>query len=501
MPRVGTTMGMGMQPIVTMRSGSVRGSRTESIVAFKGIPYAQPPVGARRFAPPKPPKPWDGVRDATAYGPTAPKAPALPPFDRLVPEPDIPGDDYLNLNIWTPDPTGSGLPVLVFIHGGGYARGSGAMPAYDGSEFARDGVVCVTFNYRLGPDGFLFLGNSPANLGLLDMIAALTWVQENIASFGGNPGDVTVFGESAGAVSIAALLAMDAARGLFRRAILQSGAGHHALTSDTARLMGTRLAEKLGTEPTLAAIADVPLAHLTRAAQELRSEIATGPDPTLWAQAPFQPVIDGEILTAMPIECIAAGASCDVDVLVGYNTDEYRLYCVPSGAIDLVDERQVRRTAAYGLSANEAAATYRLRHPGATPGEFFAAIITDWFFVMPAIRLAEAHAKHRASGTYMYEFAWQPPTFGGRIGACHMAELGFVFNNLSSKAFAAIIGDEPPQQLADTMHRAWVAFATSGDPGWQEYAPDHRAVMRFDTVSQPTTDPHTSERALWDGLR
>lgn len=498
---------MTTAPMVRTRSGTVRGSTTDGIAAFKGIPYAQPPVGTHRFAPPVPALAWDGVRDATSYGPTAPKAPYAPPYDQLAPDTDIPGDDYLNLNVWTPDPAGPGLPVMVFLHGGAFTNGSGAVPLYDGGRFARDGVVCVTLNYRLGVDGFLVLGDNPANLGLLDQIAALTWVRENIASFGGDPGNVTVFGESAGAMSIATLLAMDAARGLFHRAILQSGAGHHALTPGTARLIGTRLADKLGVEPTLAAIADVPLDRVTRAQQELRAEIAARPDPALWGQAalnqvPFLPVIDGETLTALPVERIAAGSGAEVDVLVGYNSDEFRFYLVPAGSIDHVEERHARRSAAaYGLSADEALAVYRVQRPGATPGELLAAITTDWFFGIPAIRLAEAHAAHRAAATYLYEFAWQPPAFDGRIGACHVAELGFVFDNLHDKGLAALIGDQPPQHLADIMHSAWVAFATSGDPGWAEYAADHRTVMRFDTVSRPTSDPHPMEHALWEGVR
>ncbi|MCQ4079618.1 carboxylesterase family protein [Streptomyces sp. RB6PN25] len=498
---------MTTQPMVSTRSGSVRGISTGTVAVFKGIPYAQPPVGARRFAPPQPAVPWDGIRDATVYGPTAPKAPYVPPYDQLVPEAGTPGDDYLNLNIWTPDPAGSGLPVMVFIHGGAFTNGSGAVPAYDGSRFARDGVVCVTLNYRLGADGFLVLGDNPANLGLLDQIAALTWVSENIASFGGDPGNVTVFGESAGAMSIAVLLAMDAARGLFRRAILESGAGHHALTPGTARLIGTRLAEKLGVEPTLAGIADVPVDRVTRAQQELRAEIVARPDPALWGQAalnqvPFLPVIDGETLTALPAERIAAGAGAGVDILIGHNTDEFRFYLVPTGAIDLVEEWQLRRSAAaYGLLVDEALAVYRAGRPGATPGDLLAAVTTDWFFAIPALRLAEAHAACGAARTYLYEFAWQSPAFDGRIGACHVAELGFVFDNLHDKGLAPLIGERPPQQLADTMHAAWVAFATSGDPGWAGYGADHRTVMRFDTVSRTVTDPRPMERALWEGLR
>jgi para-nitrobenzyl esterase len=199
---------------------------TDGVAAFKGIPYAAPPFGPNRFQPPRPPESWDGVRDALEYGRVAPQAPYAPPFDQLLGDQGHPGEDCLNLNVWTPDPTGGGLPVMVWIHGGSFVRGSGALPTYDGTRFARDGVVCVTINYRLGADGFLYLGDGIANRGLLDQVAALEWVQENIRAFGGDPARVTIFGESAGAFSVATLLSMPRAEGLFQRAIAQSGAGH-----------------------------------------------------------------------------------------------------------------------------------------------------------------------------------------------------------------------------------------------------------------------------------
>src|SRR6266487_4405745 len=220
---------------VRTQQGIVRGRMDEGVATFKGIPYAAPPFGSNRFQPPRPAERWDGVREAFKYGATVAKPPYFPPFDVLLPEPAIAGEDCLNLNIWTPDPGKAGLPVMVWIHGGAFANGTGAIPTYDGSRFARDGVVCVTINYRLGVDGFLFLGQGSANLGLLDQVAALTWVQENIAAFGGDPNNVTIFGQSAGGMSVGTLLSMPRAAGLFGRAIAQSGAGHHVISSATAR--------------------------------------------------------------------------------------------------------------------------------------------------------------------------------------------------------------------------------------------------------------------------
>ncbi|MFF8942262.1 carboxylesterase/lipase family protein [Streptomyces sp. NPDC014864] len=501
-----------MDPVVHTSQGSVRGRREEGgIASFKGIPHAAPPVGPLRFRPPQPATPWNGIRDAGGYGPTAPKAPYAAPFDQLIPEVDKPGDDYLNLNIWTPDTTGS-RPVMVFIHGGAFANGSGSVPGYDGTRFARDGVVLVTLNYRLGADGFLYLGDGISNLGLLDQISALEWVRDNIAAFGGDPGTVTVFGESAGAMSIGALLAAPRATGLFRRAILQSGAAHHTLAPATAQLIGKRLAEVLDVPPTRAAIAEAPAQALLQAQQQLRAAISAEPDPARWGEAalnlmPFEPVVDGDIIPTPPIDAITAGAGADVDVLVGTNTDEFRLFLVPPGALDLIPEQALHASAAaYGLEPDSHAllSVYRAEHPDAGPGDLLAAIATDWFYRIPAIRLAEAHARHAAGATHLYEFAWQPPTYNGRLGACHAIELPFVFDNLHNlhdQGFTGLIGTEPPQQLADTMHAAWTAFATTGDPGWPGYEPHHRTTMHFDTTSQVVHDPHSERRELWQGRR
>ena len=495
-----------MDTVVRTRQGMVRGSTAEDVVAFKGIPYAAPPFGAHRFRPPQPAEPWDGVRDALTYGPTVTKPPYFPPFDVLLPEPVIAGEDCLNLNIWTPDPGKAGLPVMVWIHGGAFSNGTGAIPTYEGSRFARDGVVCVTINYRLGVDGFLFLGDENANLGLLDQISALAWVQENIAAFGGDPNNVTVFGQSAGGMSITTLLSMPRARGLFRRAIAQSGAGHHVISPATARRIGQYLAEKLGIEPSLEAIAAVPLDNLLTAQIALSADVFGHPDPARWGEAaanlmPFEPVIDGEILPARPIDLITAGAGADIDVLVGATSEEERLFLVPNSAINHINEDILAgAVAAYGLPVAETLTTYRATRPGANAGDLYEAVITDWFFRIPAIRLAEAHVKNNGR-TYMYEFAWRSPQFDEHLGACHALELPFVFDTLDIGKLEALTGDNPPQQIADTMHSAWVSFATRGDPGWPQYGLNQRATMRFDRTSELVEDPRSAERLLWEGLR
>jgi para-nitrobenzyl esterase len=368
-------------------------------------------------------------------------------------------------------------------------------------------VVCVTINYRLGADGFLSLGDGIANLGLLDQIAALSWVQENIAAFGGDPTNVTIFGVSSGGMSIASLMTMPRAAGLFRRGIAQSGAGHFVLAPATARQIGQYLAEKLGVEPTRQAIGAVPITRLVQAQQELGGEMFRNPDPARWGEAaanlmPFEPVIDGDLLPARPIDAIAAGAGANVDVLVGSNADEYRLFLVPTGTINAVNEEMLSRAvAAYGLPVTEALATYHATRQDATPGDLLAAIRTDWFYRIPAIRMAEAHAKPGAGATYMYEFAWQPPTFEGRLGACHALEFPFVFDNLDKAGYQVLMGTNPPQQVANAMHAAWVSFARGGDPGWPQYDLKRRATMRFDTTSELVEDPRPAERVLWEGRR
>ncbi len=499
---------MTTESTVRTTSGAVRGTSRDGVHAFLGIPYAAPPFGPRRFAAPQPPEPWDGVRPAAAYGPTAPKPPYTPPYDVLLPDPVIPGEDCLNLNVWTPDPGASGLPVFVWIHGGAFVNGSGAVPVYDGATFARDGVVCVTINYRLGVDGFLqFADGGPANRGLLDQVAALRWVQENVAAFGGDPARVTVGGESAGGMSIGALLAMPSAQGLFTRAVLQSGAGHHALSAATATRIGGYVAERLGLPAERAALAGVPLDELIAAQQAVARAAATVPDPARWGEVTtnlmaFEPVVDGEVLPDLPIRRIAAGSAREVSVLVGANRDEQRLFLVPNGLVDMVDDQLLQlAVAAYGAPVGSSLEVYAAGRPGATPGELLADVATDWFYRIPAIRLAEAQTAGGAARAWVYEFSWPSPQFGGRLGACHALELGFTFDTLALEAHGALMGPDAPQPLADRMHDAWVRFVSDGDPGWAPYDLDRRPVQDFGEQVHQLEDPRGEQRAVWDGVR
>jgi carboxylesterase type B len=425
------------------------------------------------------------------------------------------GADCLNLNIWTPDPGTPALPVMVWIQGGAFEIGSTA--AYNGTNFARDGVVCVVINWRVGADGFLDLGDGNANAGLLDQVAALEWVHANIAAFGGDPGNVTVFGQSAGAMSIGVLLSMPRAEGLFRRAILQSGAAHHAIDTGTAQRIGRMFAAKLGVPATRDALAAVPTQRLLSAQAELKADLIARPDPDQWGQEVlasrmlWQPSIDGDVVPGRPIERIAAGAGSSVDVMVGTNTEDWQLFLAITGVLSQVTEQDLAESnsvsgfpplSAYGLPAGTALREYRSHYPASSPGQLLGAVETDWWVRIPALRLAEAHAAAGASTgarTYMYEFGWQAPG----LGAVHAVEVPFVFDSLDqdSRLFGPLLGADPPRPLADVMHAAWISFAATGDPGWPLYDRDSRPTMLFNTASRLIHDPRAWERDLWKDVR
>jgi len=495
--------------VIATEAGRLKGTVLGGVHTFLGVPFAAPPFGADRLRPPRPAEPWSGIRDALAFGAEPPqmRPPRDHPAAAMVWDPAEPGEDCLNLNIWTPDPGAHDLPVMVWIPGGMFEVGTGA--SYDGSRFARDGIVCVTINYRVGPEGFLFLADGDANLGLQDQVAALAWVRDNIAAFGGDPANVTIFGESAGAMSVGTLLAVPIAEGLFGRAITQSGAADRVIPAEAALRIGRDLAARLGIEATRDAFAVVPPDRLLYASAELKGDLLAHPDPARWgleviaSMLPWQPVIDGVVLPGHPIDRIAAGAAGRVDVMAGSNADDWKLFVLANGSLERVTDQTLtgpisahgfETALAYGLSA-DAVAAYRAADRGAVPGELLASIETDWWCRIPALRLADAHASS-PSATYMYEFAWPAPG----VGACHALEIGFVFDTLDlgpSQMLGPLLGGAP-QQLAGAMHGAWVAFAATGDPGWPRYDPDRRATMRFDTVSRVIDDPRSFERALWE---
>lgn len=493
-------------PIVTTTSGPVEGRTVDhGVLRFAGIPYAAAPFGANRMQPPQPAPSWDGVRDAGEFGPTVPKGDYPPAYARILHEVTIPGDDCLNVNVWTPDIAGS-RPVLVWIHGGSFMNGSNSVAEYDGTAFARDGVVLVSVNYRLAAEGFLFLGDGIANIGLQDQIAALRWVRENIAAFGGDPDRVTVAGESAGAMSVSTLLAMPAANGLFAQVITQSGATAHTLTPETATTVGRRLAEVLGVEPTRAAITALPIEQVSKSAADLVTEVQTGGDPATWGSLaltllPFAPVLDESTLPVDPLEAISNGVSDDVRVLTGTTRDESRLFLVAPGAIDYVDDAALVASAgAYGLS-EDGVNVYRANRPAGSPGDVMAALVTDWFFAVPAQRVAEARVNRGQAPTWMYRFDLLSPTDNANLGSAHATEIPFVFDTIGFPSSAGLVGSHPSQAAADAIHRVWVDFVTTGDPGWAAYDLERRTVGLLTESVTATSDPNSDERRLWDGIR
>ncbi|MDI1464431.1 carboxylesterase family protein [Catellatospora sp. KI3] len=473
------------EAIVATRSGRVRGRISDGIAVFLGIPYAAAPFGPHRFRRPARVQPWDGVRDALAYGPTAPKAPFPPPMDRLLPDPDVPGTECLNLNVWAPA-DGAVCPVMVWIHGGSLRNGSSCPPAYDGSAFARDGVVLVSLNYRLGVEGFGVFPDAPTNLGLRDQIAALEWVRDNIAAFGGDPGNVTVFGESAGSISIGALLTSPYAEGLFRRAVLQSGAPT-AQPRDAAARPTRAVAKRLRIPATAEAFAAADPKRL------LDAQVAVSRSGApIGNGIGFTIAVDGDTVPRDPLSALHAGAAAGIDVMLGYNAEEYRLWFVPTGMLEKINGLTLRLALAKFRVPGRTVQAYRAAWPQAVPGELLGIIATDRLLRLPLNRLADARLPAR---TWLYEFAWRSPV--DRLGACHALEIGFVFDTLASPDGRALAGDAPPQPLADMMHRAWVAFAATGDPGWPAWDPT-RPVMRFDApASELVHAPRAAELAAW----
>ncbi|AXG82088.1 carboxylesterase/lipase family protein [Streptomyces paludis] len=448
--------------------GRVRGRTENGVAVFRGIPYA-----------------------AARFGPTAPKTPYAPPLDRLLPDPEIPGDGCLNLNVWTPDPGGGGLPVMVWIHGGSLRHGSSAVETYDGAAFARDGVVLVSVNYRLGMEGFGMFPDAPANLGLRDQLAALGWVRRNVAAFGGDPDLVTVFGESAGAFCVAGLLASPYSEGLVRRAVLQSGVPS-AMTPARARRTTRRVAKRLGVAPTAAAFAAVDRGELLRAQRE-----SAGGHP-MSGGAGFDLVVDGDVLPEDPARALVDGRAGGIDLLMGTTTDEYRLWFVPGGTIDRIGPLTLRLAPARFGVRRRTAAVYRAGRPGASHGEILGALATDLLLRVPLNRLADAR-RSAPAGTYFYEFGRPSPVLDLR--ACHALEIGFVFDTLRLPATEALTGPGAPQPLADALHAAWVAFAATGDPGWPAWD-NSRPVMTYGgTGGAPYVvhAPRDDERRAWAG--
>ncbi|WP_439657134.1 carboxylesterase/lipase family protein [Lentzea sp. HUAS TT2] len=481
--------------------GVVEGVESDGLHLFRNVPFAAAPFGVRRFRPPSAPEPWDGVRDGTRPGPAAPQPAGQGLFGTVYAPPST-GEDCLTVEVCTPDPGAAGLPVMVHIHGGAYVFGAGSAPGYRGQTFARHGIVHVGINYRLGIEGFLYLGDGADNLGLRDQIAALEWVHRNIAAFGGDPGQVTIFGQSGGAVSVFNHLAMPGSRGLFARAIAQSG--HPAATVEPDEAMRTtrQIARSLRVPATAEGLRDVPIARTVAATESALArfgrKIVVG-DARALLLSPFRAVHGTE---SLPVSCgqlaKTAGAS-EVPLMTGTVRNEaVEIVTMVSSSAWLAP--LVRRGLGSAIGIDRALRdAYRNGPRRITDASALVeASWTDWAFRMPTLRLAAA----RTAPTWIYEFHWQADSRLPLLGASHGIDLCFVRDDVALVAAAGedgreLLGAHQPHDLATAMHAAWVQFAKSGDPGWPRYKPRGRATMVFDTRSALVPDAAGAERRAW----
>jgi para-nitrobenzyl esterase len=491
-------------PIVTTNAGKVRGRVVDGAHVFKGIPYGAPTNGANRFMPPKPPEPWTGVREAFEYGHYAPQSnrargeKQLEFFGILLPASTLgPSEDCLNLNVWTKGANdGAKRPVMVWFHGGGYDQGSGGALGYDGAGLAKhQDVVMVSVNHRLNILGYLFLGDSggpefanAANAGQLDLVASLQWVRDNIAAFGGDPNNVLIFGQSGGGGKVSMLLGMPAAKGLFHRAVIESGATLRAGAREAANKSTASLFKALGVSAGSGReLQQIPLDKLMAAGNSVR----------------VGPVTDGHVIPANPFDPVATPISENVPVIVGYTRTERTVYEIDTPTYGQLDEAGLKQRAAalLGDSAEAVIEIYRKRYPKATPYELATDISTD-ATAMSSIHLAERRAALGKAPTYHYVFAWETPVM--RLRAPHTMEIPFVFNHIDVSE--SMTGPVTPamRTLEAASAGAWAAMARHGEPNhkglpnWTAYSADRRAVMIFDTPCRVENDPTADVRKIME---
>ncbi len=506
-----------MSAIVSTRCGRLEGDEQDGLFVFKGVPFAAAPVGPLRWLAPEKPALWTGVRDARRFGAVAPQNPVTNQALAAMKIEQAQSGDCLNLNLWTPGLDGARRPVMVWIHGGGFTIGAGSQEIYNGTVLAKRGdVVMVTINYRLGPLGFLRLNDvthgripSSGNEGLLDQLAALQWVRDNIAEFGGDPDNVTIFGESAGGMSVGALLAMPSARGMFHKAIPQSGSCDTISSITRANRTAERVLSKLGVSPD-----DAEAIRALRVAQLLTGVFgADGKTPDRELGMAYQPVVDGTVIPRELIEMVAQGSAAGVAVMVGSNLEEWKLFSAMDPSAQKLDKAGLLARMSKRLTADFAGsviATYERARASAgasvTPPELFSAIETDRVFRMPGVRLAEIHGRSE-SRVYNYLFTWRSPAMRGALGSCHALELGFVFGTNHLAGMRRFAGEgAAAEKLATEMQDAWLAFARGGNPScaslgdWPGYTEARRATMLLGETSSAVDAPFEEERRAWDGV-
>jgi para-nitrobenzyl esterase len=498
---------------VSVAGGRLAGTWTGRLHRFAAIPYAAPPVGPLRFRAPQPPQEWHGVRPASDFGPVAIQGQQPPsPTAHFGSYPM--SEDCLTLNVWTPELGDARLPVSVYIHGGGLVALSGRDPMWHGDTFATEGIVHVTINYRLGVFGFLSLGELVAGLeesgtnGLLDQIAALRWVRDNIAAFGGDPDQVTVLGQSAGGWSVSNLLGSPLAAGLCRRAIIQSGGGHHVHRPDTATRVARKALELAGVEPDLDQLLTLPAEQLYAAQEGVQRLLRQGSPEALdilGSDAPllmsFLPVGQSAALPELPYQALASGAAAEVDLLAGGCRDEYGLYRLIGS--QYTPEQMLgngrEQLAAAGRDPDEARRRYAANRPGVDEQLTAEAVENDRFYRVPVIRMAENHQGR----TFMYELAYSDSPYG----ATHCLDLVFVYDRPDCNLARDLMPHGTPLGLVSIVKGAWLSFIRTGDPStsrlpaWPEYDRSSRSTMVFDHPDcSLEVDPRGDEREVWDGV-
>jgi carboxylesterase type B len=513
--------------VVSIKQGQLEGSAAAGIHAFKGIPFAASTAGLNRWRPPQPAPGWEGVRPATRFGATCAQG-GMPAralmgkagrqyLDLILPD-EPRGDDCLNLNVFTPsvDPDAR-LPVMYWIHGGALLYGSGSQAIYDGTPLARKGVVVVTVNYRLGLIGFLagdshFEGDVCAgNRGFMDQVAGLEWVQENIRAFGGDPSNVTIFGESAGGTSVAVLLASPRSEGLFQRAILQSGGDRQSQATEDHQNYAAAVLDALGVARGDAdALARVPVESLLG---NLANKVFRKSRDQLGEMGKTGSAITGthgtDFMPHAVVDALANGSASDVDLMIGTNKDEGRLFSLILPGPRWLASRSFSRLTGSIIGDRAAQKEVLRRYRAALPGEsgtrVHEQLTTDLTFRRGCTRIAEAHAQKRPGHTFMYEFHWESPVLNGAFGAVHALEIPFAFDNLE-RAPELVGSKEGAQPLADSMSDAWVSFARDGTPAarelpdWPAFDAGERATMVFDRECRLEKDPGAEIRAIWESF-